>query len=201
MILLKMLITFIFINLSKCTIQGINYMDPLNIRSTQDTWHRGKDPCNTLYWYPKQIPNYCYITTPKPEIGAPRVPIPLPIPVPLPLAPMFPAPPALPLPYGIPVAPSNPMLPIAGVPYSAPIVPFQYQPYYRRNQLGMVPGLPGLVTRDRGINIMPFSDVYSDLMEKQKKKMLTEKLWQIFKAYDDYPWHRRIRSKKYRKRL
>ncbi|XP_041987403.1 proline-rich receptor-like protein kinase PERK2 isoform X2 [Aricia agestis] len=40
----------------------------------------------------------------------------------------------------------------------------------------MLPKLPGLVSKDGGINIMPFSDVYTDLFEKFKGKVARREL-------------------------
>lgn len=48
----------------------------------------------------------------------------------------------------------------------------------------MGPGLPGLVAEDGGINIMPFSDAYADLLEGHKQKMVRIRLQKVLDEYD-----------------
>lgn len=119
----------------------------------------------------------------------PHMPMPAPfIPRPQPI-PVFPTPP---LPYGVPLIPSNPMVPIGGFPY--PYMPpppmFQQGP-----PAGMVPGLPGLVSPDGGINILPFSDAYTDLIERHKHKMLRKKLENLIKKYESKNYSKRKRNR------
>lgn len=206
-----------------CSIDGIFRIRRPNVTSTAD------NPCNPLYWYPRQIPEYCYhikgIKSKPPSNRDPR-PIPMPIPIPIPPIPApipVPAPPILPpiipqpimplpysLPFGIPLAPTNPMLPVAGIPLPPqgmyppqPIYPplppiglppqvaspfATYVPPYgiHRRPMSMVPGLPGLVAPDGGINILPFSDAYADLLEKHKQKMIRRRLQKLLDEYDTY---------------
>ncbi|KOB69520.1 Uncharacterized protein OBRU01_14405 [Operophtera brumata] len=104
--------------------------------------------------------------------------------------PQFLPPPMLqiPAPYGVPLVPTNPMVPFAGMPYP-PIFP-------PRPQAGLVPGIPGLVSQDGGINILPFSDVYSDMLEKHKQKMIRKRLQKVLDEYEDCP--RNLKRRKYR---
>ncbi|CAB3225191.1 unnamed protein product [Arctia plantaginis] len=147
------------------------------------------------------------------------IPVPLPPPMKLPQPVPFPQlvpsfmPAIYPLPFGIPLAPTNPMLPIAGFPYppspeympkpTPPLMPppppkpllpspfATYVPPYgiQRRGLSMVPGLPGLVSPNGGINILPFSDAYADLLEKHKQKMIRKRLQKLLDEYDKYPWN------------
>lgn len=55
----------------------------------------------------------------------------------------------------------------------------------------MVPGIPGLVSPDGGINILPFSDAYADMLEKHKQKMIRKRLQKLLNEYDKYPWKSR----------
>ncbi|CAG4929793.1 unnamed protein product [Parnassius apollo] len=174
----------------------------MNTRKLHSTLPKGEDPCNPLYWYPRNIPKYCdFQKIPKPVKPENR-PLPMPIPVPLPLPPpnaIVPLPPPSlippPLPFGVPLAPPSPMMPVVGIPYPAPPNPgfsaMFHNPIipsvYGNQKAAMVPGLPGIVTHDGGINILPFSDAYSDLLEKQKQKMLRRKLQRILKDYEDFP--------------
>ncbi|KPI91923.1 hypothetical protein RR46_08349 [Papilio xuthus] len=167
-----------------------------------NTIPKGEDPCNPLYWYPRRIPDYCYFKTgpktEKPITGPIPMPIPVPVfPKPIGPVPLLPPPPPIiqaPLPVGVPFAP-NPMMPVSsGVAYpiasNAPPPPFlPYNTYasYGNQQAGMVPGIRGIVTRDGGINILPFSDAYSDMLEKQKQKMIRRKLQRVLDDYEDYP--------------
>ncbi|CAG9781836.1 unnamed protein product [Diatraea saccharalis] len=195
---------------------GLSYMDPLNFRPLPKS---EVDPCNPLYWYPRAIPESCYLrTTPRTQMALPPdgvVPLPIPVPVPgnIPLPPLIPpipsiipaippivtpvapiVPPVLqmmpPVPFGLPLAPSHPMLPVPGIPYPPP---YQYPP----RQAGMVPGIRGIVSEDGGINILPFSDAYSQLLESHKNKILRKRLRKLF---DDYNRSPRWRKKKYRNR-
>ncbi|RVE45062.1 hypothetical protein evm_010296 [Chilo suppressalis] len=198
----------IFIRTTKCTIAGLSYMDPLNFRPLPDKDQM--DPCNPLYWYPKAIPEYCYLrSTPKPQrVEAPEgvVPLPIPVPIPMPnivppiqppiiqpmpvvdLTPQYPVPipiipPLPPVPFGVPLVPSNPMMPVAGIPYPPSSYPYPYP----SQQIGMVPGIRGIVSEDGGINILPFSDVYSDMLESHKNKMLRKRLRKLLGDYDRRP--------------
>lgn len=199
-------------------------MDPLVQKPLQPL--PGENPCNPLYWYPKHRPDYCYnkLEEPAPPKLKPSIPqtlppvapipmppiaIPMPIPFPMYPMPMFPsavpqfmhpAPPQflpppvaqipmpqISVPYGVPLA-ANPMMPM---PISAP---YPYPPIPQ--QSGLVPGIPGLVSQDGGINILPFSDAYSDMLEKHKQKMIRKRLQKILDDYDDFP--RRRQRRKYR---
>ncbi|XP_072931482.1 uncharacterized protein [Epargyreus clarus] len=187
-------------------------MDPINMRPLPGPYPRGEDPCNPLYWYPRNIPEYCnyrnFPIPPKP-IGPP-LPMPLPVPVPQPSLMMpMPAPAPLPLlpplPYGVPIAPTNPMIPgVRPYQYEAslnPMVPSSYPYSSGPQQAGMVPGLPGLVTRDGGINILPFSDAYSDLIETHKNQMIRRRLQKLIREYEDFPNSRSYkRLRKYARR-
>lgn len=210
---------------SVCSIAGITYMDPLNFKPLPDK--QDPNPCNPLYWYPQAVPDYCFKTPnyeaparPPPTTAAPLpvpvpVPVPLPLPIPLPYPPIsypmpYPAPyppmlppapapppmPPVPSPYGIPVPP-NPLLPMPGVPFP-PLPPYPAPPMSR--QAGMVPGIPGLVSEDGGINILPFSDVFTDMVEEKKNKLIRKRYKQLVKDYEDYPWGRRRRHKKRRRK-
>ncbi|XP_046977631.1 leucine-rich repeat extensin-like protein 6 [Vanessa cardui] len=141
------------------------------------------DPCNPLYWYPRHIPEYCnFRTTEKPDPAMiplldppPLQPIPLPMPAPIPPPLPVPFPPPLPPQYPplISGMPPSPFMPF-GLPYSNPMFP-NYSPAFPA-QIGMVPGLPGIVSDDGGINILPFSDVYADVLEKHKNRMVRRRL-------------------------
>lgn len=188
-------------------------MDPLPSKPKM----RVSDPCNPLYWFPKNIPEYCYYPKPPSPVPAPPSPlIPFPIPLPpqmpfvMPVAypPMFPpmVPPASmpPLPFGVPIAPSNPMLPVAGIPYPPPALPAPIGPplppslpTHTVQLAGMVPGLPGLVSSDGGINVLPFSDAYSDVLEKQKNKLIRKKMRKVLRDYEYYPYRGSRKLKKY----
>ncbi|KAJ8737104.1 hypothetical protein PYW07_000375 [Mythimna separata] len=225
----------------------------------------GEDPCNPLYWYPKEVPEYCHFrqmsTPPTEPWGELPIPIPVPVPAPLPMLPHPEVPPLMmpphqmppgpfppipvphpimplpmPLPFGIPLAPTNAMVPVAGIPlpppppgfampmpppypqpylppygspypppvpapypspfpppYPGPYVPPYPSPYPMppRNGMGMVPGIPGLVSPDGGINIMPFSDAYSDMLENHKQIMIRRRLRKFLKDYERPPWKSR----------
>ncbi|CAG4942138.1 unnamed protein product [Colias eurytheme] len=181
----------------ECTVDGRSYMDPLDMRPLENKLRPGEDPCNPLYWYPRNIPEYCnYKVTNKPMIKPP-LPMPLPVPIPMvpppppipiPVPPMpapYPIYPVPPLPYGIPIAPTNPMIPVIQNPYIPSMYPMPGFP--SPAQAGMVPGLPGMVSRDGGINILPFSDVYADMLEKHRNKMIRRKLARIIGEYEDFP--------------
>lgn len=196
-------------------------MDPLNSKSLKSSLSE-EDACNPLYWYPRNLPEHCYFKItlkpgPKPAPAILPVPLPsqqfpmgpmppmfpvlppypispgYPMPLPMPMSP--PSMPPMPLPFGIPLAPSNPMLPVAGVP--AMVYPgfSHYRPQY---QVGMVPGIPGMVTHDGGINILPFSDAYADLLEKHKQKMIRKKIKRVLDNYDGYSGRRGGRRRRYR---
>ncbi|XP_050360612.1 uncharacterized protein LOC126780306 [Nymphalis io] len=155
------------------------------------------DPCNPLYWYPKNIPDYCNFRTSEKPVPA-MIPLPAPPPVlsipppVLSIPPPFPAPfpPSLPLPYPqlIPAMPALSPLMLYGLPYSNPKFP-SYSPAFH-SQASMVPGVPGIVSNDGGINIMPFSDVYADVLEKHKDRMIRRKLNKILDSYE----YRRLRQ-------
>ncbi|XP_026333425.1 vegetative cell wall protein gp1-like [Hyposmocoma kahamanoa] len=228
----NVIIAGVFVTYTSCTISGLTYMDPLNQKPRRDK----DDPCNPLYWYPRDIPEYCYkprepepaplplplppplpvpIPVPMPPqpvpvpVPAPYPPIPAPIPGPIPApmslfpgmpmsAPFMPLPPpvpvfpTLPLPYGIPIIPTNPMVPIGGFPY-----PYMPQPpmFSQGPPAPMLPKVPGLVSPDGGINILPFTDVYTDMMERHNQKMLKKKLEKLIKQYESKKY-KRIRKRR-----
>ncbi|XP_047544400.1 formin-like protein 2 [Vanessa atalanta] len=117
----------------------------------------------------------------------PLLPIPLPLPAPIPPPLPAPFPPPLPSPYPplIPAMPPLPFMPFE--PYSNPMIP-SYSPAFPP-QVGMVPGLPGIVSDDGVINILPFSDVYADVLEKHKDRMIRRKLSKLL--YSREYLHRR----------
>lgn len=153
------------------------------------------DPCNPLYWYPKNIPDYCSsISTLKPFPSENINPFLIPTDLPPPPIP-FPQMPVIPVPFPqIPImpGPSLPTMPY-GVPYPVPML-HSFYPHFRP-KLGMVPGLPGIVSSDGGINIMPFSDAYADMLEKHKNKMIRKRLHKIIDKYE----HRYHNYKRYYK--
>lgn len=59
----------------------------------------------------------------------------------------------------------------------------------------MVPGVPGLVSPDGGINILPFSDVYTDVIERHRQKILRKKLEKLIKEYDSKSYSKRRRHR------
>lgn len=231
---LQVIIASVLVNFASCTISGLTFMDPLNQRPLENK----DNPCNPLYWYPRDIPEYCnkpnvFPDDPKPPASPPQLPPPLPVPIPVPMppqpvpvpipapfppipipipapvpapmplfppmpmpAPFMPLPPPLPvfptppLPYGIPIIPTNPMVPIGGFPYPYMPPPPMLQ---QGPPAGMVPGLPGLVSPDGGINILPFSDAYTEVMERHRQKMLRKKLEKLIKEYDSKRHSRRKR--------
>ncbi|CAH2103781.1 unnamed protein product [Euphydryas editha] len=144
----------------------------------------GEDPCNPLYWYPKNIPDYCASRTtlkPLPSVNNKPFLIPpdfLSPPVPFPQMPVMP----VPVPQ-MPIMPA-PTLPgmTYGLPFPIPMLPSYHPPF--RPQIGMVPGLPGIVSSDGGINIMPFSDAYADILENHKNKMIRKRLQKIINKYE-----------------
>ncbi|XP_014369684.2 sulfated surface glycoprotein 185-like [Papilio machaon] len=201
-LLLKATITLLVINLVKCSIDGLSYMD-IQKSKKYNIIPKVEDPCNPLYWYPRPIPDYCYFNngpkTEKPIIGPIPMPIPVPVfPKPIGPVPLLPPPPSplvpAPLPVGVPFAP-NPMMPvssgvaypIASNPLPPPFLPYNTYASYGNQQAGMVPGIRGIVTHDGGINILPFSDAYSDMLEKHKQKMIRRKLQRVLDDYEDYP--------------
>ncbi|CAH0716458.1 unnamed protein product, partial [Brenthis ino] len=172
---------------------GISYMDPLNHKLSYKYNSNLEDPCNPLYWYPKNIPEYCQfrINIAPNRHEHPVTSIPLPEP-PRPSLPQL-LPPVLPIAPPLIMPPPPPLLPIISMLPSAPLLPeFNIRPKSPYNimlpqsQAGMVPGLPGIVSRDGGINIMPFSDAYADMLEKHKNKMIRKKLRKIVNKYDYY---------------
>lgn len=234
-----------FVTYASCTISGLTYMDPLK----QKPLETKENPCNPLYWYPRDIPEYCNkpslpsdgyeppaplpppgplpvpipvpmppqpvpvpIPAPFPPIPVPvPIPIPGPIPAPMPLFPPMPMPapfmpmqppipvfPTPPLPYGIPIIPTNPMVPVGGFPY--PYIPpppiFQQGP-----SAAIMPGMPGLVSSDGGINILPFSDVFTDFMEQHKQKIQRKKLDKLIKEYESKCYSKRKRNRGRENRL
>ncbi|OWR50466.1 hypothetical protein KGM_203977 [Danaus plexippus plexippus] len=188
------------------TISGLSYMDTIRF-NPQETKPPDENSCNPLYWYPRNIPEYCYFKPPVISIttesthsscATDRILPPL---IPVPPPPIYPVPPILPLPP--PMVPGLPSLPIAPpIPYNIfqpPLVPIQppqmsydhvqlQPPHYpypiQGSQAGFMPGLPGLVTRNGGINIMPFSDAYADMLEKHKNKVIRKKLQRIIHKYE-----------------
>ncbi|CAH2209523.1 jg22408 [Pararge aegeria aegeria] len=200
----------------------------------------GEDPCNPLYWYPRNIPEYCKFANTVRQASSEEPPAANPLPpapsmlIPMPPHPLSLLPPPVPiLPPPLPILPSAPLIAgpspiIAGssslfpAPRSASVIsissnPYPYShenpisaynslpyqnsfPYYpslQRSPTGFVPGMHGLVTRDGGINIMPFSDIYADMLEKHKNKMIRRKLHKILDKYNSGPYyrdHRRIRK-------
>lgn len=158
-----------------------------------------EDPCNPPYWYPRYIPEYCLEKTErKPKLHPPpAVPIPVPHPVALPA--IYPISNSLPMNYPpsqilpnvpVPIARS---LPIGG-PYSIlPVMGFpgeSYQLFRSHQQIGMVPGLPGIVSPDGGVNILPFSDAYSDLLEKHERRVLKERMQKVLRDHKRFSWRK-----------
>ncbi|XP_045784864.1 proline-rich extensin-like protein EPR1 [Maniola jurtina] len=226
-IIFRKLLLVLWSKLVYCSISGVSYMDSIKMNSIKSV-PPGEDPCNPLYWYPRNIPEFCNFdntarpvsseeppiahTSPPavPPVLVPMMPPPVPIlPQPIPMLPhpsliagvsplpLFPAPPSAPL-ISIP---SNPY------PYSHinPISAFSphllpYHPSFQRPPTGFVPGMHGLVTKDGGINIMPFSDAYADMLEKHKNKVIRRKLHKILDKYEHYPYSRNYRNlRKYEK--
>lgn len=208
---------------ASCTTAGLSFMDKY-IKPYRASYINDNDPCNPLYWYPKNIPESCFPKGPKDDEGAPKPPVPLPIPVPMPMPipppvfrlpivppppvapPLMPPLPPIPPPYmlpqvppsfGMPIAPS-PMFPGPGIPIPYYPPPYPIPPMYGQKQVGMVPGLPGLVTPDGGINILPFSDAYSDLLEKHKAKAFRKRFRHLYDKYDKYPRGEYRRHRKHR---
>lgn len=181
------------INFVKCSIAGISYMDPLDFRHRYEI-PKGEDPCHPLYWYPRHIPDYCYYKIPPHSIIVPEVtPCPVkpppvaavtvassdPIPIPVPIAlPILPPSPVMQVPFPMPY-PIPPMFP--------PIPPNMYSPPLVSQDIGFVPPVPGIVSHDGGINILPFSDVYADVLERKKQKLITKRLREILEDYNDFP--------------
>lgn len=207
---------------------GVSYLDDHTFDKSQKVG-QGDDPCNPLYWYPKPIPDYCFISK------STSKPIPAPVPVPVPvqaipppcIPPMsvirpFPSyvPPyisAQPIPFPVssiplqPIPPKHiqperlrfgvhmiPAMPAPGIlsalndpcgspniPYGASNMPVRTIRLYPGRHVGMVPGLPGLVSPNGGINILPFSDAYADVFERYKQQIITKKLK---KKFNNYPW-------------
>ncbi|KAJ0183758.1 hypothetical protein K1T71_000181 [Dendrolimus kikuchii] len=252
------LILILWIQQTTGTLVGVSYFDDHNFNKSQKL-KPGENPCNPLYWYPKPIPEHCFVSTPAPKPAAVVVPAPVPVPIPIqplpvsfippmpkippmpvippipPLMPPFPAPPLPlpvplvplppipsidthspePLPFGVPMIPGMPAPPIPRIPYPAypPSAPYGYPNigyeipniaygipniYMGRRQVGMVPGLPGLVSPDGGINILPFSDVYADMFERYKQKTITKKLKKMG-DFNKHPWE--LWARRRRKRL
>lgn len=255
---LQFLFTVLSLEGIKCSIDGTFS------KHRQNGTKPGEDPCNPLYWYPQNIPEYCNfkkMPTPPTDPGQ-EMPIPMPLPVPMPLplpipmpeplpilpapvvppiiippppAPHGPTPPIavphpimplpIPLPFGIPLAPTNPMVPVVGIPLPHPPPAFQMPPQYPlpypppygspypsaypplfpslysyqmppRSGMGMVPGISGLVSPDGGINIMPFSDAYSDMLENHKQKMVRRRLQKFLSEYERPPWKSRRKTRR-----
>ncbi|XP_075990922.1 uncharacterized protein LOC142986350 isoform X2 [Anticarsia gemmatalis] len=165
-------------------------------------------PCLTEDSPPIPMPIPIPSPVPVPPMPVPGIPIPAPgIPMPGYQVPAGAVP--YPLPFGIPLAPSYPMLPVASIGNIMPAVPLPaplpppvtpapappiiprfpaYIPPYgvHRRSMSMVPGLPGLVAPDGGINILPFSDAYADLLEKHKQKMIRLRLQKLLDEYDGF---------------
>ncbi|XP_063394440.1 inverted formin-2-like isoform X2 [Cydia fagiglandana] len=194
-----------------CSIVGLTYMDLLNL--VPSTPHlRGEDPCKPLYWYPRQIPDYCY--APKPDVAPmplplppppppmllPLPPPPMPLPLPMPPPPMpLPMPMYLPMPGPLALPPPIPgLMPLPQ--YAAPAPMPLGSPAYPPNllpgpiQRGLVPGVEGLVSPDGAINILPFSDAYSELLEKHKQKMIRRRLQKLLDEYEYHPKKKHHRS-------
>lgn len=145
------------------SIVGTSYIDHRNRYNFETKYN---DPCNPLYWYPKPLSESCYYK--KEKIYKPPQPQPIPIPIPLPI-PLLPAPSFSPSYINLPTYPD-----FTQDVYSSPILS---QPY------GFVPPLPGLVTHDGGINILPFSDAYSDLLDKIKRRKLDRNIRKLLHRY------------------
>ncbi|XP_063634229.1 uncharacterized protein LOC134804861 isoform X2 [Cydia splendana] len=195
-----------------CSILGLTYMDPLNLVPSKPHL-RGEDPCKPLYWYPRQIPDYCY--APKPDVAPMPLPLPpLPPPVPLPM-PLLPPPMPLPVPMPMYLPMPGPLAlppPMPGLmplpPYAAPAPIPLGSPAFPPNllpgpaipaiQRGLVPGVEGLVSPDGAINILPFSDAYSELLEKHKQKMIRRRLQKLL---DEYEYHPKKKHHHHRKRV
>lgn len=170
-------------------------MDPLNHKLSYQHNSNLEDLCNPLYWYPTNVPEYCQfrinitpnrpenLVTSKPLSESQRPSLPLLPPPVLPIAPPLIKPPPPPL---ISMLPSAPILPASMMPEFNIRPKSPYNIMLPQSQAGMVPGLPGIVSRDGGINIMPFSDAYADILEKHKNKMIRKKLRKIVNKYDYY---------------
>ncbi|XP_013184805.1 uncharacterized protein LOC106130502 [Amyelois transitella] len=265
------------IGITSCSIAGVNYIDMTTAKSTKTK----NDECNPLYWYPRHMPDHCYVKDPAPLLPQP-IPIPIPVqmppvavpypppqpypylPMPLsqpvpwgsPSIPMAPqpmgypqipwAPPSMPtvpqqfpvippqtnptnsscfcppclvpgilfppppvptdpcqcppcppcppppliypqeIPYGIPLNPTLPMLPQSALSYLPPARPPLPPPIMPAPvpNVGMVPGIPGIVSKDGGINVLPFSDAYADILEKHKNKQFRRKYSKLIKDYE-----------------
>ncbi|XP_048005929.1 nematocyst expressed protein 4-like [Leguminivora glycinivorella] len=212
----KIAALYVLVKVVSCSIAGLTYMDALNLLPSKP-YLKGEDPCNPLYWYPRHIPDYCYtpkytpaapspkpIPVPPPEpmplpllpAPAPQPPMMLPMPMPLPAPPM-PLPVPLPMYLPMPAAPAMPMpmpglmpLPSYPAPAPFPMGPPAYPQNYMQVptiQRGLVPGVNGLVSPDGAINILPFSDVYSELLEKHKQKMIRRRLQKLLDEYENNP--------------
>lgn len=238
---LQVIIASVYVTYASCSISGLTFMDSL----IQKPLEKKDNPCNPLYWYPRDIPEYCNkpkpaphddfkppaplpppvpvpipipmppqpvpvpILPPPPPIPIPipfPVPFPGPIPAPMPLFPPMPMPapflhmpppipafPTPPLPYGVPLIPTNPMVPVGGFPYPYMPPPPMFQP---GPPAGMVPGVPGIVSPDGGINILPFSDAYTDLIERHKRNMISKKLAILLKEYESKSYRKRRKTRR-----
>lgn len=204
------MIIFFSLKFVHCTIDGTSYLNELKIKNLLHNQPMTTNPCNSLYWYPRPVPAYCQLQKAPNSIKVKVEPKPMPIPVPLPSHPiaspgtasMF-YPPIIfpPSTFSSPIVPPQPIFPVIeqNLLLQSLIGGFQDPMPSLAHGTGMVPGLPGLVTRDGGINILPFSDAYSDLLEKHKQKMIRKKLYKILKRYEDYPRSSRLgRRKRFR---
>lgn len=114
--------------------------------------------------------------------------------------------PIQPIPYGIPLAPTHPMLPVFPQMYPYAPSPFPAFPsfptypippiYQQGPPIGYVPGAPGLVSADGGINILPFTDVYTEMLEKHKEKLMQKKIERMMEKYEG-----KGKRKPYRRRM
>ncbi|KAI5641386.1 hypothetical protein NE865_06424 [Phthorimaea operculella] len=177
-----------------CTIDGLTYMDDIKQRylDGEKKFLRREDPCNPLYWYPRNIPESCMHKDP-PMLPKTESPPPEPVPIPVPIAPHpypVPAPMPYPMPMPFPMPPSPFPMPPAPFPMPPSPFPMPPPPFPMPHSYGFVPGVPGMVSRDGGINVLPFSDVYSDMLEKHKQKMIRKEMQHIIEKYNKkHKWH------------
>lgn len=155
-------------------------------------------------------------------IPLPIMPLPMPLPFGIPLAPTNPMvpvagiplpPPPLPMPFPPHQYPQLYLPPYAAPPFPYPPMPAPYPPSFPQPSppyappypspypipprgMGMVPGIPGIVSPDGGINIMPFSDAYSDMLEAHKQKMIRRRMKKLLEEYERPPWKSRRNTRR-----
>ncbi|XP_063372994.1 WAS/WASL-interacting protein family member 3-like isoform X2 [Cydia amplana] len=208
-----------------CSIVGLTYMDPLNlVPSTPQRgedpckplyWYPRRIPDYCYAPKPDAAPPPAKpIPEPQPDpmpLPLPPIPLPpplMPLPMPMPLPPP-PMPLPMPMPMYLPMPAPLPFpLPMPGLPlpaYAAPAPMPLGSPAYPPNllpgpaipaiQRGLVPGVEGLVSPDGAINILPFSDAYSELLEKHKQKMIRRRLQKLLDEYEYHPKKKNHRNR------